>query len=357
MTSDAASPIAPETAAADAPVTAFETGADADVGAFGLDALDAAVEGVTRLRAALAEPPLREAFAAAVRLVIGLEGRLIVSGVGKSGHVGAKLAATFASTGAPAYFVHPTEASHGDLGMIRREDAILALSWSGETRELSDLVAYSRRFAVPLIAVTGGADSMLARAADVALVLPAAREACPHNLAPTTSTLMQLALGDALAVAMLRRRGFSATDFRDLHPGGKLGAQLKTVSALMLSGSHMPLIAPDATVERAIGAITSKGCGIAGVLDEGGRLVGVITDGDIRRFVERHAETPMRQALTETTARDVMTRDPVIAAPDMLAVSAVAAMEARRISAMFVVEDGRPVGVVTLLQFLRSGVV
>jgi arabinose-5-phosphate isomerase len=240
--------------------------------------------------------------------------------------------------------------------MIRREDAILALSWSGETRELGDIVAHSRRFAVPMVALTGGADSMLARAADVALVLPKAPEACPHNLAPTTSTTMQIALGDALAVALLEGRGFTAADFRDLHPGGKLGERLKTVGQLMLTGALLPLAAPDATVGEAVGEITSKGFGIVGVLGADGRLAGVITDGDIRRFVAAQAETPLGAALG-TKAAAIMTRTPVTVAPDLLAASAVATMEDRRISALFVVEDGRAVGIVTLLQFLRSGVV
>lgn len=325
--------------------------------AAGLRTLDAARDGLGRLREGLAAGPLAASFPAAVALILKAAGRVIVTGVGKSGHVGAKLAATLASTGTPAHFVHPTEASHGDLGMIRREDVILALSWSGETRELGDVVAYSRRFSVPLVALTGGAGSMLARAADVALVLPQAPEACPHNLAPTTSTTMQIALGDALAVALLEGRGFTAADFRDLHPGGKLGERLKTVGQLMLTGAMMPLVGPEAPVGEAVGEITSKGFGIVGIRDAGGRLAGVITDGDIRRFVAAHADTPMRVALGETRATEVMTRTPVTVAPDMLAASAVATMEERRISALFVVEDGRPAGIVTLLQFLRSGVV
>jgi arabinose-5-phosphate isomerase len=322
-----------------------------------LRTLGSAAEGLAQVRAALDGGPLGAAFARAVALVLGVSGRLIVTGVGKSGHVGAKIAATLASTGTPAHFVHPTEASHGDLGMIRPQDAILALSWSGETRELGDIVAYSRRFRVPLIAVTGGADSMLARAADVALVLPQAPEACPHNLAPTTSTTMQIALGDALAVALLEGRGFTAADFRDLHPGGKLGERLKTVGQLMITGALMPLVGPEAPVGEAVGEITSRGFGIVGIRDAEGRLAGVITDGDIRRFVAAHADTPMRVALGQTRAADIMTRAPVTVTPDTLAASAVAMMEERRISALFVVEDGRPAGIVTLLQFLRSGVV
>jgi arabinose-5-phosphate isomerase len=316
-----------------------------------------AVDGLQQLHEALTAGPLGMAVENAIRSLLALDGRLIVTGVGKSGHVGAKLAATLASTGTPAFFVHPTEASHGDLGMIGRGDAVLALSWSGETRELGDIVAYTRRFRIPLLALTGGADSMLAKAADVAMILPRAPEACPHNLAPTTSTTLQLVLGDALAVALLERRGFSAHDFRDLHPGGKLGERLKTLEAIMLTGEVMPLIGPTASVGDAVDAISSKGFGIVGIVEETGGLAGVITDGDIRRFVDDRADAPLRSALNDTLAVDAMTHHPVVAAPDMLAASAVATMQERKISAMFVVADGRPVGIVTLLQFLQTGVV
>jgi arabinose-5-phosphate isomerase len=319
--------------------------------------LDSAADGLKQLGAALSAGPLGMAVVRAIACIMGLHGRLIVTGVGKSGHIGAKLAATLASTGTPAFFVHPTEASHGDLGMIGRTDAVLALSWSGETRELGDIVAYTRRFRIPLLAITGGPDSMLAHAADIAMVLPRAAEACPHNLAPTTSTTMQLVLGDALAVALLERRGFSAHDFRDLHPGGKLGERLKTLETIMLTGDMLPLVDTRASVSDAVYAITSKGFGIVGIVGEGGALKGVITDGDIRRFVDTHAEQPLRAALQKTQATVIMTRTPVTAPPDMLAASAVATMQERRISAMFVVTDARPVGIVTLMQFLQTGVV
>jgi arabinose-5-phosphate isomerase len=323
----------------------------------GIRTIDAAIEGLSQLRASLQGGSLAVPFERAVSMILQASGRVIVTGVGKSGHVGAKIAATLASTGTPAHAVHPTEASHGDMGMIRREDVVLALSWSGETRELGDVVAYTRRFGVPLVALTGGLESMLARAADVALVLPQAPEACPYNLAPTTSTTMQIALGDALAVALLKGRGFTAADFRDLHPGGKLGERLKTVEQLMLTGTHMPVVGADASMSQAVGEITSKGFGIVGICDAGGMLLGVITDGDIRRFVESRADVAVREAFEETRAAEVMTRNPITVAHDLLAESAVAMMEERRVSALFVVEDGRPVGLVTLLQFLRSGVV
>jgi arabinose-5-phosphate isomerase len=322
-----------------------------------LRTLDHAADGVAQLREAMATGTLGTACAQAVASLLRLEGRLIVTGVGKSGHVGAKLAATLASTGTPAFFVHPTEASHGDLGMIGQGDAVLALSWSGETRELHDIVAYTRRFRIPLLAITGGSASMLARTADIAMVLPRAPEACPHNLAPTTSTTLQLVLGDALAVALLERRGFSAHDFRDLHPGGKLGEQLKTLAAIMLTGDVLPLIEGTTPMGEAIDAISAKGFGIVGIVGQGGRLDGVITDGDIRRFVDDHGDKPLRAALRQTPAGDVMTRHPVVAEPDMLAASALAIMQERKVSAIFVVDAGRPVGIVTLLQFLQSGVV
>jgi arabinose-5-phosphate isomerase len=323
---------------------------------YGIWSLDAAAAGLTQMRGLLVDGALRSAFDAAAALLLGLQGRLIVTGVGKSGHVGAKLAATFASTGTPAQFVHAAEASHGDLGMIRADDAVMALSWSGETQELGDILAYCTRFRTPLIAVTGAADGTLARAADIALALPRAPEACPHNLAPTTSTTMQMAIGDALAVAVLRQRGFTASDFRAFHPGGRLGARLKPVSALMIGPPHMPTVAPEASVREAVAAISSKGFGVVGVVDGAGCLAGVITDGDIRRFVDARADTPMRVAFGAPAA-SIMNRAPVVAPPGMLATEAVAVMENRKISSMFVVEDARPMGVVTLLQFLRSGII
>src|SRR5882762_2452992 len=225
------------------------------------------------IRGSLAQP-----FAAAVDLIAKSKGRLIVTGMGKSGHVGRKIAATFASTGTPAYFVHPGEASHGDLGMITRDDVIMALSWSGETVELKDLIDYSRRFRAGLIAVTADATSTLAKSADVVLLLPQAREACPHNLAPTTSSLMQLALGDALAIGLLESHGFTALKFRDLHPGGRLGAMLVFVRDVMHAGAAMPLATLGTKVSTAIAEMSRRGSGYAagcvGITDDGGKLVG-----------------------------------------------------------------------------------
>src|SRR5438128_5839958 len=246
--------------------------------------LEAEADGITALSAAIHDG-LGRAFVAAVDLIHGARGRVIVTGMGKSGHVGRKIAATFASTGTPAYFVHPGEASHGDLGMITRDDVIMALSWSGETVELKDLIDYSRRFKAGLIAVTADAESTLAKAADVTLLLPQAREACPHNLAPTTSSLMQLALGDALAVALLESRGFTALDFRGLHPGGRLGAKLKFIRDVMHEGSAVPLCPLGAAMAEAIVEMTAKGFGCVGITGADGKLAGIITDGDLRRHM------------------------------------------------------------------------
>src|SRR5215467_5447174 len=245
---------------------------DAESG--GLDALGAAIEG-----------DLGQAFIASIALIKAAHGRVIVSGMGKSGHVGNKIAATLSSTGTPAFFVHPAEASHGDLGMITRDDVIMAMSWSGETAELKNLIEYSRRFRIGLIAITSEAASTLGKAADITLVLPQAREACPHNLAPTTSSLMQLALGDAVAIALLESRGFTPHDFRNLHPGGRLGAALTFVRDLMHTGAEVPLKPVGAKMSDAIVEMSAKSFGCVGITDAAGHLVGIITDGDLRRHM------------------------------------------------------------------------
>ena len=306
--------------------------------------------GLLLIETALAETDgLGAAFARAVEALRAVTGRIIVTGMGKSGHIGRKLAASFASTGAPASFVHPAEASHGDLGMIQAGDAILALSWSGETAELADIITYSRRFAIPLIAVTANEASNAGREADVCLVLPMAEEACPHGLAPTTSTTMQLALGDALAVALLEARGFTARDFREYHPGGKLGAKLTFVRALMHTGERMPLVGIEARMDAAVAEISGKGFGCAGVLDDAGRLAGIITDGDLRRR--------MRVGWQDMPVAEVMTRAPKSVTPDTLAVEALQVLETRKITALFVLgETGAPVGIVHFLDLLRVGV-
>jgi arabinose-5-phosphate isomerase len=310
--------------------------------------LEAEAGGITTLSAAIHDG-LGRAFIAAVELISGANGRLIVTGMGKSGHVGRKIAATFASTGTPSFFVHPSEASHGDLGMITKDDVIMALSWSGETTELEDLTDYSRRFRIGLIAVTSVADSTLGRAADVVLVLPQAREACPHNLAPTTSTLMQAALGDALAVALLESRGFTAIDFGMFHPGGRLGARLKFVRDIMHTGAEIPLAAAGTRMSEAIDEMTAKTFGCVGITDQGGHLVGIITDGDLRRHL---GVADVLQLDVEA----VMTRKPKTVRPDQLASEALEILNSSKITALIVAEAGKPVGIVHFHDLLRAGV-
>jgi arabinose-5-phosphate isomerase len=286
-------------------------------------------------------------FVSAVETLFRSDGRIVCTGVGKSGHVGRKIAATLASTGTPALFVHATEASHGDLGMIGPRDVILALSKSGETRELADVVAYARRFSIPLIAVTASAESALGRAADVALVLPDAPEATDNVNAPTTSTTLQMALGDALAVALLERRGFTAQDFGAFHPGGQLGAALRTVGDLMHGEAELPLVEAEAPMNAALIVMTEKRFGVVGVVEAHGRLVGAVTDGDLRRHME---------GLLGHTAGEVMTRSPKTATRGMLAADALRVMNESRITVLFVVEDERPVGIVHVHDLLRAGV-
>jgi arabinose-5-phosphate isomerase len=281
-------------------------------------------------------------------MIASAQGRLIVTGMGKSGHVGRKIAATFASTGTPAFFVHPGEASHGDLGVITPNDVIMALSWSGETAELKDLIDYSRRFRIALIAVTAAAESTLARAADVVLLLPTTREACPHNLAPTTSTLMQAGLGDALAVALLENRGFTALDFSKLHPGGRLGAMLKFVANLMHSGDAIPLARLGTVMADAVVEMSSKGFGCVGITDAGGSLAGIITDGDLRRH--------MGPDLLGARVEDVMTPSPKTVRPDQLASEALEIINSSKITALIVAEAGKPVGIIHFHDLLRAGV-
>ncbi len=299
------------------------------------------------LRATL-EGALAEPFGRAVDLLLGCTGRIVLTGMGKSGHIARKVAATLSSTGAPATYVHPGEASHGDLGMLIAGDAVLALSWSGETRELSDLVAHTRRFGIPLVAITSRADSTLARTADVALVLPVVEEACPNGLAPTSSTTIQLVLGDALAMALLRAHGFSSADFRDVHPGGKLGAQLRSVADLMHRGADVPRVARTATLRDAVIEMTSRRFGTTGIVDEDGVLVGILTDGDVRRSLGLD--------LVATPVERVMTRAPRTVPPGMTAAEALARMNEAKVTVLFVTEHGRPVGILHVHDLLRAGV-
>jgi arabinose-5-phosphate isomerase len=325
----------PESAAAQAIQSAVRT-------------LETETAGLAALAAAMRDG-MGGPFAKAVALMQAASGRVIVTGMGKSGHIGRKIAATLASTGTPAHFVHPAEASHGDLGMIQAEDAILALSWSGETVELSDIVAYSRRFRVGLIAITANADSALGREADVCLVLPKAAEACPNGVAPTTSTTMQLALGDALAVALLEGRAFTRQDFRVYHPGGKLGAQLKQVRSIMHTGDRLPLVQAGSRMSEALIVMSERGFGCALVVGSGGELAGIITDGDLRRH--------MGPDLMGQQVDAVMTRRPTTVPPHLLVAEALEIVESRKIGAIVVTEDDRPVGLVHVLDLLRIGAV
>ncbi|MBE3638946.1 KpsF/GutQ family sugar-phosphate isomerase [Mangrovicoccus algicola] len=294
---------------------------------------------------------LDDSFAASVRLILNARGRVIVSGMGKSGHIARKIAATLASTGTPAHFVHPAEASHGDLGMLAAGDVVMMLSNSGETPELADMIAHTRRFNIPLIGVASRPDSTLLRQADVALVLPKAPEACGTGIVPTTSTTMTLALGDALAVALMEHRQFTPEHFRQFHPGGKLGAQLSKVSDLMHGGDELPLVGMDTSMGEALIVMSQKGFGVVGVLSESGLLAGIITDGDLRRNLVN---------LLDKTAGDVMTRDPKTIGPDELAEKAVALMDRLKITSLFAVDPGGPRiarGIVTIHDCLRAGVV
>ncbi len=310
------------------------------------DVLATEAAGITALGAALDKH-----FAMAVDLLASATGRIVVSGMGKSGHVARKIAATLASTGTPALFVHPAEASHGDLGMIVAGDAILALSNSGETAELADLVSHARRFGLPLVGITAAGGSALARAANVALILPAAPEAGPIGLAPTTSTTMQMALGDALAIALLARRGFTAHDFREFHPGGKLGARLRHVRDLMHTGAEVPLVPPETPMDKALLIMTAKPFGCLGVIDPQNRLLGVFTDGDLRRAIGPD--------LLNRTVESVMTRSPKTIAPDALAGEALREMNSasRPFTAIFVVDEAGMVnGILHIHDLLRAGI-
>jgi len=291
---------------------------------------------------------LDSCFTRAVGMLAGITGRVVVTGMGKSGHVARKIAATLASTGTPALWVHPGEASHGDLGMIARDDAVIALSNSGDTAELCDIVAYAKRFRIPLIGITRRAHSSLAEQSDVALVLPSSPEACPLGLAPTTSTTLMLALGDALAVALLERRGFSATDFKVFHPGGQLGRQLLRVTEMMHTGAELPLAPLDIKVSEAILIMTAKRFGCVGLVDRDGNLAGIITDGDLRRH--------MNPNLLSLPAETVMTVDPKTIRPGTLAGEALGIMNALAITSLFVTEDRRPVGIIHIHDCLRAGV-
>jgi arabinose-5-phosphate isomerase len=309
-----------------------------------------AVDGISALAARFAsDQNLCSSFVKAVELIANSGGRVVVSGVGKSGHIGRKIAATMASTGTSSYFVHPTEASHGDLGMITSDDLLILLSWSGETAELGNMLTYAKRFNVPVISVTSNSESLLARNSAVAITLPKVVEACPHGLAPTTSAMLQLAVGDALAIALLERRGFSAEDFKTFHPGGKLGSQLLMVSELAHSGEAVPLLPIGTAMSDAVIHMSTKGFGVLGITDEKGLLTGVITDGDLRRH--------MSQNLLLETVETVMSHNPRVVKSSILASAAMEFMQAQKVTVLFLVDErGAPTGILHIHDLLRAGV-
>ncbi len=290
---------------------------------------------------------LDDRFVMAVETILKARGRVICTGIGKSGHVARKIAATMASTGTQAYFVHATEASHGDLGMIGPEDVVLALSKSGETKELADMLSYAKRYSIPLLGMTARAESTLGRAADILLLVPDAAEACAETNAPTTSTTLMIALGDALAVALLESRGFKADHFKVFHPGGKLGAMLRTAADVMHGPADLPLVASGTPFIDAVKAMSAKGFGVLGVTRADGALAGLVTDGDLRRY--------LTSGKAATVIDDVMTRSPRTAEPDSLAADVLRTMNERKITQVFVVEGGKPVGLIHMHDLLRAG--
>jgi arabinose-5-phosphate isomerase len=314
-----------------------------------LRTLEVGTGGIAAIASAL-QGSLGVAFATTVDLIRQAKGRVIVTGLGKSGHVARKIAATLASTGTPAFFVHAAEASHGDLGMITSDDVIIALSWSGEQPEMKNLVNYSARFAIPMIAVTSNAESSLGAAARIVLELPKVREACPHNLAPTTSTLMQAAIGDALAIALLESRGFTALEFAKFHPGGKLGAMLKHTSDLMHVGDAVPVKPVGTKMADALKEMSAKTFGCVAIVDANGHMVGIITDGDLRRQMQTRSD------LMELAVEDIMTRNPKVIDRDSLASEALELLNSVKITSLVVTEANKPVGIIHLHDLLRAGV-
>lgn len=302
--------------------------------------------GLSQLAAAL-QGDLGKCFVKTIGIIEKSQGRVIVSGMGKSGHIGRKIASTLASTGTPAMFLHPGEASHGDLGMVTENDVIIALAWSGETIELNAIVTYATRFGIPLISITSVANSTLAKASTVALCLPRCDEACPNGLAPTTSSTMQLTIGDALATTLLHRRGFSASDFQTFHPGGKLGASLKIVRDIMHTDKHLPLAVENTKMSEALVIMTDKAMGCLGITNSDGDLMGVITDGDLRRH--------MTENLLAKNVEDIMTLNPRTIAPDELASTALEHINASAITSLFVVKDKKPIGILHVHDLYRIG--
>lgn len=295
------------------------------------------------------ENELNDSLTQALDLMQNIKGRVIVTGMGKSGHVGTKIAATLASTGTPSFFVHPGEASHGDLGMLTNDDCVIAISNSGETKELSDIVLYCKRYGIPLIAITKNVDSTLGKAGDILLKLPDDGEACPLGLAPTSSTTATIVLGDILAIRLLERKGFTKTDFRQRHPGGKLGSFLTKVSDLMHTGDALPLVSEDTPMKDTLYEMTAKMLGCTGIIDTEGKLVGIITDGDLRRC--------MGEDILNKKAKDIMTRSPKCVSADILVVEAIKIMNTtgKGITQLFVLQDGKPIGILHMHDCLKAG--
>ena len=310
--------------------------------------IDLEIDGLNALKSEL-NTDLGKSVTKTINLITQLKGRIIVSGLGKSGHVAKKIAATLASTGTPSLFVHAGEAGHGDLGMITQNDAIIALSWSGETSELAPIIAYSRRFKVPLIAMTSGQKSTLAKAADIVLLLPNVKEACPNNLAPTTSALLQMSMGHILAMTLLEIRGFSPVDYKVFHPGGQLGANLKQVQEIMHVGNSIPISKQGTLIRDAIVQISEKGFGCIGVINERGELIGIITDGDLRRHLTAD--------ILHNPVESIMSSSPITVQPEMLVGAALELLNSSGITALYVVEKEVPVGIVHLHDLLRVGAI
>ena len=321
-----------------------------------LDCFNIGTAAMQTLAQQLDDPAFVDAIDAAVETIAGTNGRLVISGMGKSGIIGRKLVATFASTGTPSLFLHPAEASHGDLGMVRSDDVLLLMSFSGESRELGDILRYGKRFHVPIIAMTARAESTLGKAADILMQLPKVAESCPHNLAPTSSTLIQLALGDALAITLLKRKGFSEEDFFNFHPGGKLGTALMPVSDLMHKGSEIPLAPQSAPISDVLAEISAKGFGIVGMLNDTGHLAGVITDGDIRRYIAGNTDGSMRDVMFGTTGQSIMTTKYTSAQQTQSCAKVLGILEQNKISAAFILENGKPVGLIRMLSLIQAGV-
>ncbi|MCW6531261.1 KpsF/GutQ family sugar-phosphate isomerase [Sphingomonas sp. MMSM20] len=314
-----------------------------------LKTLDIELQALEILREALQAPALSRSVDAAIRTIAATRGRVIITGMGKSGHVARKIAATMCSTGTSALYLHPGEASHGDLGIITREDVVLAITWSGETTELGDILQYCRRYGVPLIVATSQADSTAARAADICLIMPTVREACPNELAPTSSTTLQIVLGDALAVALIEARGFTPSDFRIFHPGGRLGVQLSTIGQIMGTGDEIPRVTRGASLTSATIEMSRKRYGCTAVVDEAGMLIGAFTDGDLRRCIAVHD-------LNDDIALH-MSPQPVTVTADTLAAEALKTLNDHAVSVLFVVDDaGMLIGIVHMHDIVRMGV-